>query len=160
MEAAVKKQVLRLFTYGLYVLTAAHGDEVSAGTVNWVSQASFEPPLLMVAVKKDSHAHGLIDASQKFALNVLGTDQKSVAQDFFRPTQQQGQSLNGHPFAVGGQTGAPLLTELPAWVECRVTDTVARGDHTVYVAEVIEVGVNQPESQPLDMWNTGWFYAG
>lgn len=160
MEAAVKKQVLRFFTYGLYILTAAHGEEVSAGTVNWVSQASFEPPLLMAAVKNGSHAHGLIDASQEFALNVLGADQKSVAQDFFRPSQRDGHSLNGHPFTAGPHTGAPLLTELPAWVECRVTDTVARGDHTVYVAEVVEAGIRQPESQPLDMWNTGWFYAG
>ncbi|PSR21431.1 MAG: flavin reductase [Sulfobacillus acidophilus] len=135
METAVKEQVLRLFTYGLYNLTATHGNN-------------------------DSHAHPLIDGSQQFALNVLGTDQKSVAQDFFRPSQRQGQSLNGHPFTPGPRTGAPLPTELPAWVECQVTDTVARGDHTVYVAEVIDAGVRQPEPQPLDMWNTGWFYTG
>lgn len=160
MDAALKKQALRLFTYGLYVATAAKGDELSAGTVNWISQASFQPPLIMAAVKGDSHLHALIEATGTFALNVLGADQQSIAQDFFRPSKREGSSLNGHPFEPGPETGAPLLTELPAWVECRVTDTVARGDHTVYVAEVIEAGVRDGNAKVLDMWNTGWFYAG
>lgn len=44
MNLEAKKKVLRSFTYGLYVLTAQDGDEVAAGTVNWVTQASFQPP--------------------------------------------------------------------------------------------------------------------
>jgi flavin reductase (DIM6/NTAB) family NADH-FMN oxidoreductase RutF len=160
MDATAKKTALRLFTYGLYVQTAKSGDEIVAGTVNWVSQASFTPPLVMVAVKKDSHLHGLVDRSGHFALNVLAADQQSIAQDFFRPTQRAENTLNGHPFEAGPATGCPLLTELPAWVECRVTDTVDRGDHTVYVAEVVEAGVRNPQAKALDMWNTGWFYAG
>ncbi|AEJ38645.1 hypothetical protein TPY_0443 [Sulfobacillus acidophilus TPY] len=160
MDQAVKKKALRLFTYGLYVQTARHEGELAAGTVNWVSQASFNPPLVMVAVKADSHLHTVIERSGRFALNVLSAEQQSIAQDFFRPTQVSGQTLNGHPFEEGPATGAPLLTELPAWVECQVTDTVKRGDHTVFVAEVIEAGVRDEEAKALDMWNTGWFYAG
>lgn len=160
MDQAVKKKALRLFTYGLYVQTARHEGELAAGTVNWVSQASFNPPLVMVAVKADSHLHTVIERSGRFALNVLSAEQQSIAQDFFRPTQVSGQTLNGHPFEEGPATGSPLLTELPAWVECQVTDTVKRGDHTVFVAEVIEAGVRDEEAKALDMWNTGWFYAG
>ncbi len=160
MDAAIKKQALRLFTYGLYIGTAGHGDDVAAGTINWVSQASFQPPLVMAGVKADSHLHALIESTGQFAINVLSADQKGVAQDFFRPSQQDGQSLNGHAFEPGPATGSPLLTELPAWVECRVTDAVKRGDHSVFVAEVIEAGVRDDAAKPLDMWDTGWFYAG
>jgi flavin reductase (DIM6/NTAB) family NADH-FMN oxidoreductase RutF len=159
VDPQAKKQALRLFTYGLYVMTAAHGDDMAAGTVNWVSQASFQPPLVMVAVKGDSHLRSLIDAGHHFALNVLAAEQQSIAQDFFRPTKRENNLLNGHPYEVGS-TGSPLLSELPAWVECRVTDTVPRGDHIVYVAEVIDAGMRNDQARALDMWNTGWFYAG
>lgn len=160
MDVQVKKAALRLFTYGLYIATAADGDQVAAGTINWVSQASFQPPLVMAAVKKDSHLHQLIEAGGTLALNVLSAAQQTIAQDFFRPTQREDAHLNGHPFEPGPITGAPLLTELPAWVEVRVTDAVKRGDHTVFVGEVVEAGIRDDTAQALDMWNTGWFYAG
>jgi len=50
----VKKQTLRLLTYGLYILTAAAEGELAGGTITWLSQASFTPPLVMVGVKVDS----------------------------------------------------------------------------------------------------------
>ncbi len=160
MDAQVKKAALRLFTYGLYVGTSGQGDEMAAGTINWVSQASFQPPLVMAAVKADSHLHQLIESTGTYAINILGAEQKDIAQDFFRPTKREHDTLNGHPFEVSTATGAPLLTELPAWVEIRVTDTVKRGDHTVFLGEVVEAGFRDEQAKALDMWNTGWFYAG
>ena len=68
MNLEAKKKVLRSFTYGLYVLTAKDGDEVAAGTVNWVTQASFQPPLVAVGLKRDSHLHALVERTGKLAL--------------------------------------------------------------------------------------------
>ena len=48
MDPQAKKVALRAINYGLYVLTAKDGDELAAASVNWLSQASFEPPLIMV----------------------------------------------------------------------------------------------------------------
>jgi len=159
MDEKSKKTVLRSLTYGLYVLTAAQDDAVAAGTVNWVSQASFKPPRIMVAIKADSQLHQLVEAGGAFALNVLAFDQKPIAQDFFGPTRLEAGTLNGHPYEPGQETGAPLLTELPYWLEARVTGKVGGGDHTVFVAEVINAGVRY-EARPLVMWDTGWFYGG
>jgi flavin reductase (DIM6/NTAB) family NADH-FMN oxidoreductase RutF len=50
--------------------------------------------------------------------------------------------------------------DLPAWFEARVTDAVKRGDHTVFVGEVVSVGLRSPQVRPLEMWDTGWFYGG
>src|SRR2546427_3655897 len=73
MDPNAKKTTLRMIPYGLYVLTAANkAGQVAAATVNWVTQASFEPPLVAIGVKADSHAHALIKESKAFALNVLG----------------------------------------------------------------------------------------
>ena len=64
MDPAAKKTALRMIPYGLYVLTAESQDgQIAAATVNWVTQASFEPPLVVVGVKTDSSAFGVIKAS-------------------------------------------------------------------------------------------------
>ena len=63
MDADVKKKVLRQISYGMYVVSAAAENVVSAGTVNWLSQASFSPPLVMVGVKKDSGLHEAVKSS-------------------------------------------------------------------------------------------------
>ena len=58
MDVNAKKTALRMIPYGLYVLTAANrSGQVAAATVNWVTQVAFEPPLVVVGVKVDSHAH-------------------------------------------------------------------------------------------------------
>lgn len=160
MDPQVKKQVLRLITYGLYVMTAAQGEEVAAGTVNWLSQASFEPPLVMAGVKADSNLHRLIEQSGGFAVNILAAGQKDVASAFFRPSTVEDGRINGYAFEPGPQTGAPLLLDTPAWFEARVTDAVKRGDHTVFVAQVVEAGLRDEQAKPLVMWDTGWFYGG
>jgi flavin reductase (DIM6/NTAB) family NADH-FMN oxidoreductase RutF len=53
MEPKTKQKALRLLTNGMYVLTSRSGDKYGAATVTWVSQASFKPPLLMAALRKD-----------------------------------------------------------------------------------------------------------
>jgi flavin reductase (DIM6/NTAB) family NADH-FMN oxidoreductase RutF len=144
MDANVKKTVLRMIPYGLYVLTARGKDDaVAAATVNWVTQASFAPPLVVVGVKADSHAHGLIKESKAFALNVLGQGQQAMAFAFFKPATREGQTISGEPFRWG-VTGAPILARTPAFVECRLVDTVERGDHSVFVGEVVEAGQAGP----------------
>ena len=158
MDADVKKKVLRQITYGLYVASAADGDMVSAGTVNWLSQASFGPPLVMMGVKKDSGLHETVKRSNSFVVNILSADQKQLAEDFFRPTTVEGNLVNGHPFQPG-TTGAPVLDEAYSYFECRVTGSLEQGDHSVFVGEVIEAG-NRRDDKPLEMWGTGWFYGG
>lgn len=141
MNDDAKKTALRMIPYGLSVMTtrSSDGQTYAAATVNWVTQASFSPPLLAVAVKKDSHSHALAKEAGAFALNLLGKEQTQLAYAFFKPTQRDGDRLNGERF-VPGTTGAPLLEAVPAWVECRVLETVERGDHSVFVAEVVEAG--------------------
>lgn len=115
----------------------------------------------MVAVKRDSGLHAaLIERSGAFAVNVLAAGQTDVASAFFRPTEIEDGKLNGYAFEVGPETGAPLLLDLPAWFEARVTDMVKGGDHSVYFAEVISVGLRDPEAEPMVLRQTGWSYGG
>ena len=150
MDANVKKTTLRMIPYGLYVLTAAHKDgRISAGTVNFVTQASFEPPLVVVGVKTDSAGHALIKDTKAFALNVLGKGQQALAFTFFKPAELKGDRISGEPFRSGA-TGAPILGNAPAFIECTLEATVEKGDHSVFVGKVVEVGLAKPPDGRAD----------
>jgi flavin reductase (DIM6/NTAB) family NADH-FMN oxidoreductase RutF len=128
---------------GLYVMTAEDkNDLISAATVNWVTQASFKPPLVAVGVKTDSQIHDIIKTAGNFALNVLGNGQQGTAYSFFKPAERDGQKISGEPFRAG-ITGAPVLENTPAFVECRLLTTVEEGDHSIFVGEVVDAGVTQ-----------------
>jgi flavin reductase (DIM6/NTAB) family NADH-FMN oxidoreductase RutF len=167
LDANVKKTVLRMIPYGLYVLTAKGKDgTVAAATVNWVTQASFAPPLVVVGVKADSQVHAVIKESKAFALNVLGKDQGATAFTFFKPAAREGQTVSGEPFR-SGTTGAPILEAAPAFVECRLVESVERGDHSIFVGEVVEAGLAKaPEGRADDatLWlkdlGANIFYGG
>ena len=151
MDESAKKTALRMIPYGLYVMTAEDEDgRISAATVNWVTQASFKPPLVAVGVKADSQVHDIIKKSGNFALNVLGKGQQGAAYTFFKPAERDGQKISGEPFHAGS-TGAPVLENTPAFVECRLVTTVEEGDHSIFVGEVVDAGVNQePEGRADD----------
>ena len=112
-----RKQVLRHFSYGVYVSTPADGDAMAGATVTWVSQASFEPPLIMMAAKADGNFYQLLQKSGKFALHVLRRDQQSMAAKFFKPASLTDGKLSGYDFTIGELTGCPILTDAPAWLE-------------------------------------------
>ena len=151
MDDNAKKTALRMIPYGLYVMTAEDKDSrISAGTVNWATQASFKPPLVAVGVKADSQLHEITKTAGCFALNVLGKGQQGAAYTFFKPAERDGQTISGEAFH-SGSTGAPVLDNIPAFVECRLVTTVEEGDHSIFVGEVVDAGVNQePEGRADD----------
>jgi len=167
MDANAKKTALRMIPYGLYVLTAEDGDgTVAAATVNWVTQASFQPPLVAVGVKADSGAHAVIKSAGAFALNVLGKGQQAAAFAFFKPAVRDGDRISGEAYRRGS-TGAPILASMPAFVECRLVSTVEIGDHSIFVGEVVDAGVaaeisGRPDDATLWLKDLGekTFYGG
>lgn len=150
MDDAAKKTALRMIPYGIYVMTAEKGDEVAAATVNWVTQTSFDPPLVVVGVKADSGPYTIARAAGAFALNMLGKDQQGAAFGFFKPAEKDGNTISGEPYR-SGTSGAPLLNHAIANVECKLVDVVEKGDHHIFVGEVIEAHVRtEPEGRPDD----------
>ena len=79
MDETAKKQVLRLFTYGLYAVTARDGDETAAMTVNWATQVSFAPPLIAVSMERASRTREIAIRTGRFALCVFAADQRELA---------------------------------------------------------------------------------
>ena len=158
MDPAAKKKALRLLSYGLCVATSRDDAGPAAGTINWISQSSFTPPLVMVAIKADSALHRAVSASRIFAVHIVGKSQKELAMAFFRGAEPAANTLNGYVVETG-QTGVPLLVAPPAWFECRVVNEVRGGDHTIFVGEVVEAGVRS-EEEALTLRETGFAYGG
>src|ERR671914_2639035 len=100
LDQAAKKKVLRDFTYGLYAVTSAHDGERGVFTANWLSQASFEPPLVMLSVENDSSTLPLIRASGRFAISLLDENQKALAGSLGRPKARAGDKYEALELAV------------------------------------------------------------
>ena len=158
MDELAKKTALRMITYGLYVIGTRHGDTLNAAAVNWVTQASFAPPLLALGIRRDSDAFAHMKENGVFALSMLESGQKDMAFALFKPTEHDGGKLNGYAYEEG-ETGAPIFVDAPAWVEGKVTDIVERGDHAVVVGEVTNAGLRR-EAKPLTLAETGVYYGG
>lgn len=158
MDDQAKKTALRGITYGLYVIGTKVGDEVNAFTGNWVTQASFTPPLVVIGVKNDTVSCGGIRESGVFSVNVLEAGQKDLAFSFFKPVSRVGNKFGDVEFYTS-TTGSPILTAALSWFECKVVDVVERGDHIIFVGEVVDAGVHKT-GEPLTLKETGLFYGG
>jgi len=160
MDPQTKKTALRMISHGLYLLSVEQEGRFNASTVSWLSQASFDPPLVMVGVKANTLTHTMVEKSGQFAINLLAVGQTEMAQAFFRHAEVEGDKLSGYTFEPGSVTGAPLFLDAPAWIECKITDFVKRGDHSVVVAQVVDAGVRDADAKPMALRDTSWHYGG
>jgi len=159
MDAKMRKKTLRLLSNGVYVLTSRSGSSYGAATVSWVSQASFSPPLVMAAVRRESNVYRCLAQSGSAVLHIVGDEQKEIARQFFSPTRADAGSINGEPFEEG-RVAAPVLSNLPAHIECRVKQIVDNdGDHAIVILRVVEAEC-RGDVRPLTIAASTWQYGG
>ena len=159
MNANAKLTVLRHFPYGLYAVTVMSEGEDHGMTANWVMQAAFAPPMLVVALQNESKSLPMIRDARGFAVNVLASGQRELAERLGRSSRQTPHKLRDVPTRPAPVTGAPILTEGLGWLECRLVATMPAGDHTLVLGEVVEAGVER-DGQPLALGEPGMKYAG
>ena len=158
----LRRRVLWTMPYGLYVLGSRAGDRRNGMTMNWVSQVSFEPKLLGVGIEKGALTHELVTASGVFVLNTVSREDRSIVRKFTKPVEvdEAASTLNGFPFH-DGVTGAPILDQAPAFIECEVRQPVEVGNHTFFIGEVVACGFQADEDTPvLRMEDTRMNYGG
>jgi flavin reductase (DIM6/NTAB) family NADH-FMN oxidoreductase RutF len=160
LDQQAKKTVLRQFTYGLYAVSAAHDGDRGIFTANWLSQVSFEPPLVALSVEKDSSTLPLIRASGLFAICPLKDDQKGLAGDLGRPRVRAGDKFAVYNLATHeSPSGVPVLDDALGYVTCKVLNEVDAGDSVVLIGEVIEADVFAADDS-LTMRAAGFRHAG
>jgi flavorubredoxin/flavin reductase (DIM6/NTAB) family NADH-FMN oxidoreductase RutF len=118
------------------VITAKQG-EVSTGMLgSWVSQATFNPPGLTVAIAKERAIESLMYPGGKFALNILSEENHGEYMKHFRKNFKPGEDRFANFTTTEAENGCTVLTDALAYVECSVSQRMECGDHWVVYATV------------------------
>jgi flavin reductase (DIM6/NTAB) family NADH-FMN oxidoreductase RutF len=158
----LRRRVLWTFPSGLYVIGSRHGERRNGMTANFVTQVSFDPKLVAVAVEKEALTHELVAAGGVFTVNVVDREDRAIVRKFTKPVEvdEATHTLNELPFH-DGRTGAPVLDQALAYVECEVRQQIDTGDHTLFVGEVVDAQFQKAEdTPPLRMEDTRMNYGG
>lgn len=150
---------LTRLTTGIYVLTVAHQGHAHGMSSSWVTQVSGEPPLIMAAVDVSHRTHAALSSSGHFVLNVVGRASRHLEDYFYSPAASVEDNLTTHRHRPSA-TGDPVLEEALAWLSCRVVATHRAGDHTLFVAQIVEAGVLARDDEPLSSSDLSYVYVG
>jgi len=164
LEAAagdVRTEALHLLSNGVYVLTAASANTIHAATITWASQVSFQPALLMIALRRNSHLAQAVRKAHRFALNIMAHDQQDIVARFFDHYTAPDEGVPSQEWPFRMTLGkCPLLTEGIAWLECKlVAEPPSPGDHALMLGEVTGAGVRRA-ARAMILRDTPWSYGG
>jgi flavin reductase (DIM6/NTAB) family NADH-FMN oxidoreductase RutF len=159
----LRRRVLWTMPSGLYVVGSTDGGDRRNGmTLNWATQVSFEPKLLGIGVEKEALTHELLEAGGVFSLCIIDREDRAIVRKFTKPVDVdlEARTLNGFPFH-DGISGAPILTQSAAYLDCRVHQAVDVGGHTLFLGEIVDAGFLKPEgTEVLRMEDTRMSYGG
>lgn len=155
MKKAILNNMAHM-TYGIYVLTTRFENTVNGMIASWVSQVSYDPMLFMVAIHPNRYSHELLVQSGHFALHILAREQKDLLDRF------KGPDVRGKFASIAwedGVTGCPILTDCIGCIECRITQNMAPGNHTLFIGEVVNAVFNERKT-PLCTLDYDGCYLG
>ena len=148
---------------GLYVIGSTDGGQRRNGmTANWVTQLSFDPKWVGVGIEKSALTHELVDAGGCFSVCMIDREDRAIVRKFTTPVDVdlEAKTLNGFGY-LERVTGAPVLTQSVAFLDCGLRDRLDAGNHTFFVGEVLDCGFLKDEHTPvLRMEDTRMHYGG
>lgn len=150
MEAELDTKSLWSISYGLYVVTSAHGGKSNGQIANAVIQVAAEPPRVLIAINKNNYTHELIEKSGVFAVSVLGEDvPMPFIGGFGFKSGRESDKLSAVQHEEGS-TGSPCVTENAiAMFEAKVFATADAGTHTIFIGDVVSGKVLKADGKPL-----------
>lgn len=154
------KDILRQFHYGLFVATSVSLDGPRAATISWVTQVSFEPKLIAVAMRKGTAICEAVQASRRFGLHVVGAQQADFARAFFKAPPATADEMAGYRYRLSARA-VPIFDEAAAWLECEVIEEAGQtGDHALFVARIVDGALAASPVGALALHDTPWHYGG
>ncbi len=163
----LRRRVLWSFPYGLFVIGSRAGGRRNAMTLNWLTQLSFDPKLVGIGVEQSALTHELIAEGGCFTVNTVDREDRAIVRKFTKPVDIDlapsgvAGTLNDFGFHDGPVTGAPVLDQAVAFLECTVRHTLDCGDHTLFLGELANCGFQKAEGTPvLRMEDTRMNYGG
>ena len=160
----LRRRVLWKLPSGLYVIGSRAEDPAikQLMTANWVTQLSFDPKWVGVSVERSTLTHRLIEETSCFSISVIDREDRAIVRKFTKPVDVdlEAKTLSGFPY-LERVTGAPVLAQCLAFVDCQARDRLDTGDHTLFAGEVVDAGFLRDEDTPvLRMEDTRMNYGG
>jgi flavin reductase (DIM6/NTAB) family NADH-FMN oxidoreductase RutF len=134
------QEVIEKIVNGVSVVTSRSDDRINGLSIAWMSQVCINPPLVMVAIGKGRYTHELIEKSNVFAINILSDRQKDVAKHFGLQSGRKMDKFRELEYE-SKKTGCPILKDCLAYLDCKVHNSMAVGDHTIFIGEVMDAGI-------------------
>jgi flavin reductase (DIM6/NTAB) family NADH-FMN oxidoreductase RutF len=150
---------------GIYVVGSRAGDERNLMTTSWACQVATQPKALMVSVEVTALTHRLMRQGGVFALSTVAREDRPIVRKFVKPVpaahSADGVLTLGGAEVMEAVTGAPILAQAVAWLDCRVSEALEVGSHTLFIGEVVGAGFNRVEDTAvLRMEDTRMSYGG
>ena len=145
-------QVLGRIPSGIFVLTVGDDSGRETGMLaSWVQQASFDPPQLTIAIKRERYVNDWLLRRPFVVLNLVGESEKTLLGHFGRGFKEDEPAFAGIEIARGPATGLPALTTALGFLECRVIGQLPTGDHVIHLLEIVDAtaGETLHEEQPM-----------
>jgi len=147
------RDTLSQYPSGVTIITVKAGDEVHGLTASAFASVSADPPLIAIFINHKGRAHTLFERSDAvFAVNFLRETHEPLSNRFAFSKEDK--------FAEGdwttAHTGAPILADALAWLDCTIYSRVSMGSHSIYVGEIQATEVLNPDDNPLVYWNRGY----
>jgi flavin reductase (DIM6/NTAB) family NADH-FMN oxidoreductase RutF len=150
-------QALAKIPQGVWVLTAAYEQRIRALMVSWVQQVSFEPPMVMVSLRKGRDIVPLLHDGHSFCLNQIHSDDRLSIKRFGENPQSDERLLGVETLRKA--TGAPVIARAMAFMDCELIRHIdIEGDHDMYVGLILDGGVLHEGNVPVHLRDSGWKY--
>lgn len=142
------RDALSAFPTGVTVVTVSGAGAPHGMTASSFTSVSLSPPLILVCVAHDAVMHGCLTSAAHFGVSILAAHQESLARHFADSTRPLGPAqFTGVRWRPGPVTGAPLLQDALAVLECASQAVHPAGDHSIFVARVLSL--SRTSADPL-----------
>jgi len=141
------KQVMRNWASTVTIVTTRASDRIHGLTATAFSSLTVNPPEIFVSIYKRTITHPMIEQSGIFCVNLLAPEMQHLSDRFAGriPNEERFAGVAFH----GVATGAPVLDDALAFLDCRVERALDTGDHTIFVGRVLAAGVQRSDRLPL-----------
>ena len=146
------KSAMSHFASGVTVVTTQHDGKPYGMTVASFASLSLHPPLVLVCIEKSVKSHDAIAGAGAFGVSILGANQQDVSGRF--ATKKIEDKFEGVATRTGDELGMPLIDGAICQLECRVSEALPGGDHTIFVGEVVDA--RTAAGEPLVYFRSGY----
>ncbi len=153
LDPELFREVFGRFATGVAVVTSAGPAGIGGMTANALCSLSLDPLLALVCFANQARTLPIVRDAQRFAVNVLGSDQEGLAGVFASklPEAEKLDAVDHHL-----HEGLPIIDGVLAWATCDLRELIPGGDHTIAIGQVTSMGLG--EGEPL-VWYGGRYHA-